>query len=195
MDGGKGWLWIGLGCGALVVVGGLACGGLALLSPTLFASPEDVDVVVDAPLRVHNGQEFEIRVTVTNGGSATQTIRSVEITDTYGDGIAITSSDPMWDTSEHDGLNHLQWYDYTIDVEGGGSEVLVFHASPLYDGDWGGDVRVCVNTKWNYTSHPIRTLVEAPGALDAPVPVEGVVGGLGISGEPAAATPAEATWE
>jgi hypothetical protein len=185
---GKNWLWMGLGCAAVVVVCGLACSGIMLLGPTLFAAPEEVDVVVDAPLRVDQGQDFSIRIEVTNRGGTPQSIKSVEVTDSYGDGIAITSADPLWDTSEHDGINKLQWYDYSIEVGAHETEVIVLYANALYEGDWGGDVHVCINTKMNYASYPIRTLVGIPGAVEGS-------GGLGMIGETATPTPVEATWE
>ena len=60
------------------------------------SSPENVEVSVDAPTAVAQGERFEIRARVLNTATKTQTLVDLDIADKYLDGIVIESTEPRF---------------------------------------------------------------------------------------------------
>jgi len=141
----------------VLLVFALGCSGI-------FGDPEDVTVKVDAPLRVVEGQDFPVVVTVTNTAGRAQTLNSLDVADAYIAGIAITSSTPPFTDSMHVPIDNTWSYEYMLDIPAGGEVQVTLNASALKVGDFNGDIGACINSDSNFLSMPVRTVVSKAGA-------------------------------
>lgn len=138
---------------ALFLAFSLGCGGL-------LDDPQDIALKVDAPLRVRQGEVFQILVTVTNSAPTAQTLHSLDIADAWVDGIAITSSEPPFSEASHVPIDNTWSYRYMREIPPGGSVQVALTASALKSGDWAGDIDACINSDVSFLSMPVRTYVE-----------------------------------
>ena len=148
---------------AVVVILGistLCCGGLGLGLMFMAQEPEDIEVMVDTPLNVVQGESFVIGVRVTNTADHEQTLYSLDIADAYLDGIAITGSDPPYSTSDHIPIDNTWSYTYMLDIAPMQTVQVQLAAQALSPGDYNGEMDVCINSEVQFLSYQVRTYVE-----------------------------------
>ena len=157
---------------ALGVAGGVAILLLVLAvmawswMTAVMEGPTDVVVTVDAPLTATIGQSFEIRVVIENTATETQSLNSIDLYDSYLEGIEITSTEPPFD--EASSLFGFTSYYYETDIPAGQTIEVVLTAMPLRAGDFRGDLDVCINTEYTFVTHVVRTSVDAASSSPTP---------------------------
>ena len=110
------------------------------------------------PVSVVVGESFDIVAHVTHNADENQLLHSIDIGESYLEGIAITSSTPDFSESYYldDGT-----YTHTLltDVPAGDGVDIVFHAVALESGNWKGAFDVCFDDGINCSFYTVSTFV------------------------------------
>lgn len=150
----KVWLSV-LGGGLFVLL--LCCSGVILFFYRIAEGPENIAVSVECPIQVRVNETFTITVRVTNEDTIERELHSIDVYDSYLEGITITSSDPPWSETKGS-FGYLTCYFQTL-LPPGAEKVVTFQAQALKAGDFSGDLDVCIDTQFLYITQVLRTLV------------------------------------
>ena len=123
-------------------------------------SPENIVVGIQSPSFVNETEEFNIIVTIENTAEKPQKIMNLVIADGYLEGISIINSEPQYTITHHLSMSNAQLYDYNIEIPSGGKQIIKFTAVALKKGDYSGDIAIFINSKTNFLSNQLRTIVE-----------------------------------
>lgn len=145
-----------IGCGTLLVLGIGGCFVFVLYVSNL---PEAVEVTVDAPGRVEEGEAFEIVARVRNTGQKPRTLVDLDLADEYLEGIAITDTEPDHTDSMHVPIDNTVSYSFGMTVEPGDEAVVTFQAHAAHAGDWSGDFDFCIDSVVRCLPRHVRTVV------------------------------------
>lgn len=133
----------------LAVVGGLcACSVIGLAAFFIFVStetPTDVRVSVDAPDVVPLNEPFLVSVEVNNLSSDVQILDSIDIQDGYLEGIRMETAVPPFSDSYEIPLVGYMSYTYLTTIPAGGSTQVDFEMVGIVEGEFVGDIDVCIN--------------------------------------------------
>jgi hypothetical protein len=145
-----------VGGGLLVVCGG---GGLFLYFAMrdAFEQPTNIAVWVTAPDTVKTGELVVIEVRVVNQANHPQVIDSIDIYNSYLEGVKLRSSTPAWRSSM--AILDFVTYDYQLSIPAQGEQIVKFDAIALKPGDYLGDIDVCINNEMSYITQVVRTVV------------------------------------
>lgn len=122
------------------------------------ASPKQgISVAIESPPEVTVGQTFVIRTTVTNTGAEAARLDSIDIGDSYLEGVAIESSEPAWGDTMHVPIDDTLSHDFQANVPAGSSFTVTFKARAKRAGRFAGDFDVCVNSAFNCFFEKIAT--------------------------------------
>lgn len=146
----------GIGCLVLLVVGAVALGAFFYWAGK---PPEDVEIEVTVPLRAVAGEEVELVVSVTNLGYETQLLDSVDIFDSYMQGVAIHGTDPPYTDYFHLPVVNVRTYEFQRSIPSGETVEVVFRAVAVKEGDFAGQFDVCINLPTSCLSRPVRTVI------------------------------------
>jgi hypothetical protein len=136
---------------------------LAILSPVPAGaedSPQNIEVSVQAPLRVKDGESFEIRARVRNTADEVQTLVDLDFSDRYLNGIAIESASPRFSEGTSYPEEHTFSYTFNLPVQPGAEAEIVLQARAVSPGDYSAELDFCINSPTSYLSYPIRTIVK-----------------------------------
>ncbi|HUO85707.1 MAG TPA: hypothetical protein VM534_11390 [Thermoanaerobaculia bacterium] len=147
---------LGLGCGFLVLLGVAAMVGLFVW---VAAEPENIEVTIEAPLNVSEGERFPARVRIRNTASDQQRLVSLDVADEYLAGIAIERTNPPFSSATHIPIDDTMSYDYDLVIPPGKEVEVQFDLFAVREGDFSGEIDVCINSSTNFLSYPIRTIV------------------------------------
>jgi hypothetical protein len=157
--------WIGIGCVALCILAVaafvvLGAGGIAWLSGL---TPKDIEVTVDHPAQIERGEEIAIEIRITNTGPAAQQLVSIDFSMNYLDGIVIDRSEPdHTHTTQFDALgggeSFLSYY-FDRSIAPGETLLVAFTGTAIHEGDFAGDISICVNSEYQCMNAAARTLI------------------------------------
>ena len=150
-----------IGCGAIIVLAGMAVAGLVALG--IWATPDDVEIAVEAPTFVAVGEQFQIVARMTNTAAEPQSLYSLDIADRYLEGVAIEAARPRFTDSYHVPIDNTWSYTFDLEVGPGEEVVVVLDATAVRPGDFQGDVDFCINNGLSFVSHPLRIVVQPGG--------------------------------
>jgi len=134
-----------------------------LLAAILLAGcgePEDVNVTIELPLNVSQGDEFVIVAAVKNTSSDQQELVSLDIADAYLDGIAILRTEPNHSEATHIPLDNTMSYVFKLPIGAGEQKEIKLYAKALRQGDYNAEIDFCINSDFSFLSRSIRTIVE-----------------------------------
>ncbi|NIR42737.1 MAG: hypothetical protein GWN99_02580 [Gemmatimonadetes bacterium] len=137
----------------VAVIAGLFCIGY------MVREPGDVEVAIEAPLEVSQGERFTIVVRVWNGAGKRRTLVDLDIADEYLNGIVIESSEPPFKDAMHVPIDNTLSYSFDIPIAAGEEAVVEFAAFAAHSGDFQGDIDFCIDSSVSCLSYPVRTLV------------------------------------
>lgn len=124
-----------------------------------YSVPEGWTADVEAPLTVAVGDEFEVVAMVTNETGEDQMLHSIDIGETYLDGIAVTGSEPDFTDSFLIG-DGTYTHTLEVDVPAGESAEVTFMMTALSAGDYSGAFDICTGEGLSCTFLTVRTVVE-----------------------------------
>lgn len=114
---------------------------------------------LSVPVSVAVGESFDIVAHVTHDADETQLLHSIDIGESYLEGIAVLSSTPNFSESFYldDGT-----YTHTLltDIPAGDGADIIFHAVALESGNWKGAFDVCFDDGINCSFYTVSTFVE-----------------------------------
>jgi len=156
--------WIITGCVSVFVIA-ICCiaavfGGLVWLGSMSTEGLAQIDV--KAPTNVQQGQVYAITVEIKNISNDEITLYSVDIEENLLRGFIITSVKPTYlDTYDYGfGGETYQTYSFDARIPPGQSLIVTFEGEAVLNGDFSGDVDVCLNSSFNCYTGFIRTIVE-----------------------------------
>ena len=123
--------------------------------------PDGVTMWIESPTPVELHEQFPIATHIKNESTTNVTLRSLDIGDTYLEGISIDRSDPPFSDSEHVPIDNTVAHSFEIDVTPGEHLVVIFYAEATRPGIHQGDFDICVNSLVNCDFQSITTRVEA----------------------------------
>lgn len=121
--------------------------------------PDGWDVDVDYPTSVAIGDEITIVATVTNNTGEDQILHSIDIGETYLEGVAITDTDPAYSDSfllDDGTYTHF----FIVDVADGESSTVTFTGTALTAGDYQGAFDVCIDDGLTCNFLQVRTVIQ-----------------------------------
>ncbi len=121
--------------------------------------PEGWEVDVDYPTEAAVGDEITIVATVTNNTGDDQVLHSIDVGETYLEGVAIVDTDPAFSDSfllDDGTYTHF----FIIDVADGDSASVTFTGKALSAGDYQGAFDVCIDDGLTCNFLQVRTIVE-----------------------------------
>jgi hypothetical protein len=157
MAGGVVGLLVGIGVGVAMDV-----------TSTLAASvsPQGIQLAVQCPAEVTVGQRFFVDVSVQNTLGHEQTLDSLDLYDSYLDGITLIGASPAASSRTSSSIGAAQfsfetlWYNRAIPA--GGQVDIRLEMQAAKPGHWAGDLDVCINEPHIFTTHVLQTTVK-PG--------------------------------
>jgi hypothetical protein len=160
-----------IGCGALLVLG---VGGCFVVVSFLLKQPEDIEVSVDAPARVAEGETFLITARARNTGDEPRRLVDLDLADEYLEGVLILGTEPAYRDSMHVPIDNTVSYEFELAIPPGGVAEVMLEAQALRAGDFSGDFDFCIDSETSCLSSHVRTFVDAePVTAEAePVTVE-----------------------
>lgn len=132
----------------------LGCGMLGC------SGPKNIEVAIDSPTTIKQGERFDIRVRIRNTGASVQTLVDLDIADEFLKGVVIEDSDPPFSQSEHIPVDNTISYSYDLAVPPGNEISITLSAYAAYQGDYSGDFDFCINSMVSCLFYTVRTIVE-----------------------------------
>ena len=146
-------------CGGIAGVLCLSCiGGIAWVY-SIAKAPENINIQVDAPLEVSNGDRFVVTIRIENTASETQVLHSIDVWDRYLEGIAIVSTEPAYRQSYHVPIDNTQAFEFYRDIGPHEKITITLNATAVSPGDFNSFFDACINSDISYLTFPIRTVV------------------------------------
>jgi hypothetical protein len=156
-------LIIGLGIGCVLFCIGFTI-VVAIASGVFFMwgmqEPENVNISVDSPIQVTKGESVIIKVQVENFAAESQILHSIDISNSYLDGIAIKNALPPFVESYPIPYIDMESYTFEQEISSRTTLVVQFFGVAVKTGDYSGEIDVCINTESVCTTFLIRTIVE-----------------------------------
>ena len=122
--------------------------------------PKNIVIDIQSPSFVNEKEEFNIIVTLENTAENPQKLVSLDIADSYLEGISIINSEPHCKSDYHVPIDNTRCYEYYIEIPADGKQTVKFTAIALKKGDYSGDIDICINSEMNFLSKQLRTIVE-----------------------------------
>ena len=123
-------------------------------------SPKNVEVDIQAPLQVKEGDDFVITATVSNSASKTQTLVSLDIGDEYLVGIAVLKTEPRHKEATHVPIDNTMSYVFDLPMKPGEEVRILLHSKAVKTGDHKSEIDFCINSDASFLSKSVRTIVE-----------------------------------
>ncbi len=138
-----------------VTVGLLIVVGFTL--STLF-QPQDIEIRVDAPLVVNEGEPFEIQLHAQNKGDTQVTLVAIDISKEYLRGIVIESFDPPFSASADTVFAVSYFYDLSIPA---GQEIeIILQAHGEVQGNYYEWFSFCIDSAMTCLDYEVLTTVQ-----------------------------------
>lgn len=146
---------IGIGCVVLVLalIAGVLCFG------NMVKEPGEVEVAIEAPLEVSQGDRFTIVVRVRDISGKKRTLVDLDVADEYLAGVVIERTRPPFKDAMHVPIDNTLSYSFDIPFAAGEEAVVEFDAFAAHSGDYHGDIDFCIDSALSCVSYPVRTLI------------------------------------
>ena len=125
---------------------------------SLIATPENINVQIDKPIIVQEGEDFEIKLTIENAGSKDRILDSIDYDTAFGEGIFIYGSEPM--SVEEGDVWGLSYMEYHMDFPAYSTMEMTLMAKALKPGDYSTTLGVCIDKDTTCVDKIIRIIVE-----------------------------------
>ena len=142
---------IGLLCFCTVFGGGL----FFLLSSS--TTPTDVQVTVDAPISVPLNEPYLVSINVQNLTAVSQILDSIDIQNSYLAEIRVEGVDPTYSDSFEIPWVGYQSYTFESTIPANRSIQVDFIMVGLTEGEYSGDVDICINNGSNCITKVVTT--------------------------------------
>jgi len=150
------WRAAGIALLLAPVAGVLFVVGSFTLSTLL--QPQDIEIRVDAPLVVNEGEPFEIQLHAQNKGDTQVTLVAIDIPKEYLRGIEIESFDPAFFASEVTPFVVSYYYDLPINA---GEEIeIILQAHGEVQGNYFEFFSFCIDSPMTCLEYEVLTMVQ-----------------------------------
>lgn len=161
-------VWIGIGVGACLLISACVFGAISLGVGGLFwlgsQTPENIITDIDIPVSSEVGDNIVFEITITNTGTNTIKLNSIDISLNYLDGISVEYTTPPYtETSQYGGWIDDELYQsfyYTQLIEPGETLSIVFYGQAILAGDFSGELDICIDSESNCQTNIVRTIIK-----------------------------------
>ena len=138
----------------ILCVGGVFLfGGLGLLS--LFSEPP-LEITAAIPSTVPVGTEYDIVLTITNTHNRSVQVTEIQMPFIILEGSDLESSSP--DFTKRTDYSGRYGYTFSLNLDPGQSQMVIFKMKALYAGDFSGEARILSGTRAK--TIPLHVIVE-----------------------------------
>ncbi len=124
----------------------------------ILLQPQDIEIRVDAPLVVNQGEPFEIKLHARNKGDTQVTLVAIDISWEYLRGIEIESFDPPFFASEVD-LFLVSYY-YDLPIHAGQEIEIILQAHGEVQGNYYEFFNFCIDSAMTCLDYQVLTTVQ-----------------------------------
>jgi len=139
----------------------LGFGGLSWIG-SLYA--DEVNVTLDFPSEIQNGDGFEFTISIANVSARTVKVESIDFSMNYLDGILIEDTKPpTTNIDQYDALGGgetFQSFYFNESIAPNETFIVIFYAKAIRAGDYNGTVDVCINLFFNCQNNVARTIIK-----------------------------------
>jgi hypothetical protein len=121
--------------------------------------PQDIEIRVDAPLVVNEGEPFEIQLHAQNKGDTQVTLVAIDISKEYLRGIVIESFNPPFSESEED-LPFIVSYHYDLPIPAGQKIEIILQAHGEVQGNYYEWFSFCIDSAMTCLDYEVLTTVQ-----------------------------------
>ena len=149
---------LGVGCAiiaCLAVIAVLVVGGLWIANAV--GAPEDIRVTTSAPASARVGESVEIVVTIANDSDQSREINSIDIYNSYLEGIIIQGTQPGY--IEASDYGSFSSYYFLRSLAANEAISITFIGEAVKTGDFSGDLDVCIDSETNCTTNTLRIII------------------------------------
>lgn len=125
------------------------------------ASQETLELIgisKEIPTEVTSGDTFEFTVSVNNTDTITHELRSIDISNTFLDGVLVTETN--FPVKEEYNVIEQQIYEFQKDIPATTVTDITFTAKALEPGDYSGDLDICIDGDASCLFNSIRIIVK-----------------------------------
>ncbi len=120
--------------------------------------PQDIEIRVDAPLVVNQGEPFEIKLHAQNKGDTQVTLVAIDISQEYLRGIVIDSSDPPFSASEE--ILWIVSHFYDLSIPAGQEIEITLQAHGEVQGNYYEWFSFCIDSEMTCLDYEVLTTVQ-----------------------------------
>jgi hypothetical protein len=139
----KWWIWVAV---VIVACCCLTCVGLIGFIAYFGREPENLSVDYQVPSVVSKGENFDLMIMVTNSGTESLTITSLDLDQAFGgsilDGCIVLETDPFMERDYS--LEGIKVFNYGKPIAAGQTQTFTFHLQATTVGEFGGSIGVYV---------------------------------------------------
>jgi hypothetical protein len=119
----------------------------------------NIEASVSAPLLVELNEPFVITIRIKNTAETAQSLIDLDVAKDYLRGIAVGDSSPPFKESTGLPMDGGTSYTFNHSIPAHGEFVVTLQAVGVEEGDYTGDIDVCINSAMAFTTHQVRTKV------------------------------------
>jgi len=131
---------------------------IGLLVLVACSAPEEVKVDIDVPITAEAGSDFNFTVTVQNTDDKTHELRSIDIDETFLEGVFVVSTSE--DLTDEYTVFGFHVFEFKKNIPANSDLTVTFNARAVKEGDFSGDVDICIDGDAKCTSRVTRILIE-----------------------------------
>ena len=121
------------------------------------ATPKNISIYKEVPLEVNKGETFNFTISIHNEDSKEHELRSIDISNSFLQGIAILETSPIV-KEEYDILGqHI--FEFKKNLVKTSEAKIIFTAKAVKSGDFSGDLDVCIDGDTSCLYNSIRIIV------------------------------------
>ena len=150
--------WRAAGIGLLLAPVAVVLFGFVSFTLSTLLQPQDIEIRVDAPLVVNQGEPFEIKLHAQNKGNTQVTLVAIDISQEYLRGIVIDSSDPPFSASEE--IFWIVSHFYNLSIPAGQEIEITLQAHGEVQGNYYEWFSFCIDSEMTCLDYEVLTTVQ-----------------------------------
>jgi len=151
--------WRAAGIALLLAPVAVVLIGVGSFTLSTLLQPQDIEIRVDAPLVVNQGEPFEIQLHAQNKGDTQVTLVAIDISKEYLRGIVIESFDPPFSESEVFPPFIVSYY-YDLPIQAGQEIEIILQAHGEVQGNYYEYFGFCIDSVFTCLEYQTLTTVQ-----------------------------------
>lgn len=123
---------------------------------------EDISVQLDDVIHTKAGNDFILAIDVTNYGTDTRNLDSIDMETTYLEGVEVNKAEPRYQGFDHVAFmgEDFSTYDFQRDLTANSTQTIKFYMTAAKAGTYIGYVDVCIDSAVDCNRYEATIIVE-----------------------------------